>query len=705
MEQRNLGYSLKNIPIPSNDSYMKIMMEKVGKFIRNMRWKAFRFENPEAFGAQKETYGFKSNAAPPKMEHLNAFETDLYEIISNIQFSKRRDPFQRKLSKDAKEIASSPNVLVSADKTTNLYSMDKDTYEKLLHENVTRAYEKADGNLVESINLEARKISAELELADRMEVFAQRDSYITLKDHKDNFVARPQCRLINPAKSDVGIVSRQILQAKNKEIRTSTGLNQWRRTSSVIEWFTNLVRKTKLKFIKFDVVEFYRSITETLLTNSITWAKTKTTISQEDEAIIMHARKSLLFSEGDTWTKQNGELFDVTMGSYDGAEVCELVGLFLLDEMAALIPPEAMGLYRDDGLAAVEMSGPQCDKTRKLIHKLFEKHGLKVTIETNLQKTDFLDVVLDLQTGRYSPYRKPNDTPLYISVHSNHPQTIINHLPASINRRVSNLSYGEDEFNRAKPIYEEALKSSGYESTMAYKENPPPRRRTRSRNIVWFNPPFSKHVTTDVARLTLKLVDKHFPPHHRYSKLFNRNNVKVSYSCVDNMQRIIKKHNAKILSQPLAVQDAVPPCNCKRKQSCPLNGMCQVRNIVYQATVTATNLPTKYYYGLTERRFKDRFYEHTADAKHKSHRNNTRLSVYVWELKERGVDYNITWSIKKRASSYQRSSGRCDLCLAEKMVIATADKNSMLNSRSEIVSACRHRHKYKLGSFKAAIDT
>ena len=69
------------------------------------------------------------------------------------------------------------------------------------------------------------------------------------------------------------------------------------------------------------------------------------------------------------------------------------------------------------------------------------------------------------------------------------------------------------------------------------------------------------------------------------------------------------------------------------------------------------------------------------------------------------MDYNITWSIKKRASSYQRSSGRCDLCLAEKMVIATADKDSMLNSRSEIVSACRHRHKYKLGSFKAAIDT
>ena len=55
------------------------------------------------------------------------------------------------------------------------------------------------------------------------------------------------------------------------------------------------------------------------------------------------------------------------------------------------------------------------------------------------------------------------------------------------------------------------------------------------------------NVQTNIGREFLNLVSKHFPKNHRYNKIFNKNNIKVSYSCTDNLQTIIKKHNRKIL--------------------------------------------------------------------------------------------------------------------------------------------------------------
>ena len=65
---------------------------------------------------------------------------------------------------------------------------------------------------------------------------------------------------------------------------------------------------------------------------------------------LYHARKSLLFNEEGMWMKKDG-LFDVTMGAYDGAEVCELVGTFLLDKISEKYGKNSISLYRDDGLS------------------------------------------------------------------------------------------------------------------------------------------------------------------------------------------------------------------------------------------------------------------------------------------------------------------------------------------------------------------
>ena len=142
------------------------------------------------------------------------------------------------------------------------------------------------------------------------------------------------------------------------------------------------------------------------------WAKTITPIPDDVIAIIKHARKSLLFYDGTEWIKQSSGSFDVTMGSYDGAEVCELVGLYLLNQIQQSFPQINCGIYRDDGLGTYEtMSGPRAERLKKDIFKLFKDNGFKITIDTNMEQSNFLDVTLHLPIRKYWPCRKPNDNP------------------------------------------------------------------------------------------------------------------------------------------------------------------------------------------------------------------------------------------------------------------------------------------------------
>ena len=83
-------------------------------------------------------------------------------------------------------------------------------------------------------------------------------------------------------------------------------------------------------------------------------------------------------------------------------------------------------------------------------------------VETNLKSVDYLDVTLDLETGNTRPYRKPNDTPLYINTHSTHPPTVIKYIPQAIEKRISSLSSNDGAFRQAAPMYNEALKKSSY---------------------------------------------------------------------------------------------------------------------------------------------------------------------------------------------------------------------------------------------------
>ena len=114
------------------------------------------------------------------------------------------------------------------------------------------------------------------------------------------------------------------------------------------------------------------------------------------------------------------------------------------------------------------------------------------------------------------------------------------------------------------------------------------------------------NLKTNVAKKFLTLLDKCFPKSHKFHKLFNRNNVKVSYSCLPNISNIITSHNRKVLSNTNENQD--PKCNCRLKDNCPLNGKCLDSQLIYSCNVktTASDEGT-HYIGLTENTFKERW--------------------------------------------------------------------------------------------------
>ena len=180
-----------------------------------------------------------------------------------------------------------------------------------------------------------------------------------------------------------------------------------------------------------------------------------TQIDTNELEIICHCRKSLLYNKNEAWIKKNdNEDFDVTMGSYGGAEVCEIVGLFILNTLTKTIDKKHLGIYRDDGiLISKYQSGHQNDKFRKELIKIFKQHHLKIEIKCNMNTVDYLDITFNLTEGTYKPYNKMNINPRYINSNSNHPPAIIKQLANSVSRRIPTNSCNEQVFNSDSQYY------------------------------------------------------------------------------------------------------------------------------------------------------------------------------------------------------------------------------------------------------------
>ena len=150
----------------------------------------------------------------------------------------------------------------------------------------------------------------------------------------------------------------------------------------------------------------------------------------------------------------------------------------------------------------------------------------------------------------FQPYRKPNDELLYINTKSNHPPTVIKQLPTAINCRLSAPLSNKETFDKAKPLYNKALRSSGFNKSLHCweKNTTTTPRRNRKINIIWFNHPYSKNAQINVTKNFLNLIKKRFPPTHNLHPIFNKNYLKVTYSCMPNMGSIINNNKKKIFN-------------------------------------------------------------------------------------------------------------------------------------------------------------
>ena len=331
----------------------------------------------------------------------------------------------------------------------------------------------------------------------------------------------------------------------------------------------------------------------------------------------------------------------------------------------------------------------------------FRAAGLEITLKINLDRTDFLDLDLNLKTGTHSEWRKPKDNPMYINTRSNHPPNIIKQIPTMVAKRLSKLSSTEEIFNSKKTKYEVALEISGYNQPYFQKrfgkvegydgknltyipEGKKEKTKTReSRQVTWFNPPYNLNVKTNVGTKFLSLVKKHFKKGGKIdetgfniSKILSTHTVKLSYSTTSNIARHIVKHNNKVLNPG----KKRPPEKCNCRNQCPLDGNCGIGPLVYQADVIEPN-KTSQYIGMTGRTFKSRYVEHRGALNNKktAASKSTKLSKHVWSLKERNIQHEIKWKVRAETGLYFPGAKYCDTCTTEKLLILEADQKTCLN--------------------------
>ncbi|MCP3852805.1 MAG: hypothetical protein GY694_21640, partial [Gammaproteobacteria bacterium] len=142
--------------------------------MQRMRWKAFHFlKDKDKIEDTKETFGFKTRKTAPFVNELKDFKNDMIAMISDIKFDRKPNDFQKQLGRDARKINNKETLLVPADKTNNIYEVNKEHYEKLLGDSITAHYKKDNNNTEAKINKEAKKIVEKLEIAERVEVLAK----------------------------------------------------------------------------------------------------------------------------------------------------------------------------------------------------------------------------------------------------------------------------------------------------------------------------------------------------------------------------------------------------------------------------------------------------------------------------------------------------------------------------------------------------
>ena len=270
-----------------------------------MRWKAYFFLNTikctEKEGREK--YGFRTRT-PPHIKVMDKFEAQMIGMVKEIKFWKMLNHIQQKMYEDMRRFKESESIFVKSDKSGNLYEIEKGKYKQMMFKEVVKNYKKTPPDLEKELNSEAKMLAHRLGIVDRVEKYNTKNCFITIKDPKSDVKTNPECKLINPVKTQIGRVSKIIVQEICNSLRLALNINQWRSTKDCIKWFEEYEKNDRCSFIKYDIKDFYPSITEKTLDRALDLAKEYMVIPLDKVEIIKHCRKTLLYYEDSIWIKK-----------------------------------------------------------------------------------------------------------------------------------------------------------------------------------------------------------------------------------------------------------------------------------------------------------------------------------------------------------------------------------------------------------------
>ena len=235
MEKVTFEHSLKDIPIPAFYYFLALLIYRTTDFVRRIRWKVYHFTKGTDKNAGRNNYGFKSLKNPPANRYLTGFEEDLVEIIRKVKFKNSNCKFQDMLRNEINNIRNSNSIYVKADKSRNLYKMSPSDYNNLKLNAITKDYKIDNNNTMWMINNDTLNHANRLDLTDRIGGVKLKESYILIKDHKIDYENKKSVRLINPTKTELGKVSKIILQDVVDCLKKKLELNLWISTKEAID--------------------------------------------------------------------------------------------------------------------------------------------------------------------------------------------------------------------------------------------------------------------------------------------------------------------------------------------------------------------------------------------------------------------------------------------------------------------------------------
>ena len=132
-----------------------------------------------------------------------------------------------------------------ADKSKNMYKIKPSKYQEILRDKITDNYKIDYNDAIDQINDDTSKFASKLHIEDRLGKFKKKDAYILFKDHKPNFENKLQSRLIDPSKTELGKVSKNIIKNIVTNVRKASYSNFWNNSNDTIEWFKKIKNMSK----------------------------------------------------------------------------------------------------------------------------------------------------------------------------------------------------------------------------------------------------------------------------------------------------------------------------------------------------------------------------------------------------------------------------------------------------------------------------